>query len=193
MLIDAQATEEVTEMALINRMSRLLTADIHAVLDRIEEPEALLRQAIRDMEEELARSEQSAKRLEHERETSTGRQRKLEATLVELDEQLGVCFDSGNETLARKVVKRKLETEQFAKHLAERLEAIDKELAARRASVVEQREHLEVTRQKAELVIDDSEPGGRGFGEEWSCTGFPVGDDEVEVAFMREQQRRKRS
>ena len=40
-------------MALINRVTRLFKADIHAVLDQIEEPEQLLRQAVRDMEEEL--------------------------------------------------------------------------------------------------------------------------------------------
>ena len=41
-------------MELINRIARLFKADFHAVLDQIEEPEALLRQAIRDMEDELA-------------------------------------------------------------------------------------------------------------------------------------------
>ena len=41
-------------MALITRVSRLFQADFHAVLDRIEEPEVLLRQAVREMEEELA-------------------------------------------------------------------------------------------------------------------------------------------
>ena len=45
-------------MALINRMSRLFTADVHAVLDRIEEPDVLLKHAVREMEEELARNEQ---------------------------------------------------------------------------------------------------------------------------------------
>ena len=42
-------------MALIKRLSRLFAADLHAVLDQIEEPEALLKQAVREMEEELAR------------------------------------------------------------------------------------------------------------------------------------------
>ena len=42
-------------MALITRVSRLFQADLHAVLDRIEEPEVLLKQAVREMEEELAR------------------------------------------------------------------------------------------------------------------------------------------
>ena len=49
-------------MALINRMSRLFTADVHAVLDRIEEPDVLLKHAVREMEEELARGEQRAAR-----------------------------------------------------------------------------------------------------------------------------------
>ena len=38
-------------MALINRVSRLFKADFNAVLDQIEEPEQLLKQAIRDMED----------------------------------------------------------------------------------------------------------------------------------------------
>ena len=40
-------------MALINRVTQLFKADFHAVLDRIEEPEQLLRQSIRDMEDVL--------------------------------------------------------------------------------------------------------------------------------------------
>ena len=45
-------------MALITRVGRLFRADLHAVLDRVEEPEVLLRQAIREMEEELAEDRQ---------------------------------------------------------------------------------------------------------------------------------------
>jgi phage shock protein A len=36
-------------MALITRVSRLFRADVNAVLDRIEEPASLLRQAVLDM------------------------------------------------------------------------------------------------------------------------------------------------
>ena len=55
-------------MAIINRVSRLFTADIHAVLDRMEEPVVLLRHCIREMEEELADSERRVKALACERE-----------------------------------------------------------------------------------------------------------------------------
>jgi hypothetical protein len=43
-------------------------------------------------------------------------------------------------------------------------------------------------RQKAELLAEA--PSG---GDEWGKTEFTVGTDEVEVAFLREQQKRKPS
>jgi phage shock protein A len=180
-------------MALINRMSRLLTADFHAVLDRIEEPEALLRQAIREMDEELARAEQHAKRLGLERDELIGRREKLESSLGDLEAQLDVCFASANEALARRLVKRKLEAERFGKHLAERLDANGKALAAQQTTLAEQREQLDVLRQKAELLTETAEPLAPGFGEDPLANRCAIGDDEVEVAYLRERQRRNPS
>jgi len=127
-------------MALITRMSRLLTADLHAVLDRIEEPEVLLKHAVREMEEELARGEQRARAIEHEHDALGGRLRKTAALKAEIEAELEVCFTSGNDELARKVVRRKLETERLERHIGERRAALAKDLAALRASLDEQRE-----------------------------------------------------
>ncbi len=41
-------------MALITRLARLFQADVHAVLDRIEEPLVLLQQAVREEDVEVA-------------------------------------------------------------------------------------------------------------------------------------------
>jgi phage shock protein A len=175
-------------MALINRMSRLFTADVHAVLDRIEEPDVLLKQAIREMEEELVRGEQALRLLAHQRERLADRQRKLIAARAEIAGQLDVCFADGNDELARKTLKRRLETERLAQHAVERGEAVEKEITQRQATINEQREHLDVMRQKAELLTtatDDS--------DEWSVRKFAVTDDEVELAFLRERQLRKPS
>jgi phage shock protein A len=169
-------------MALINRMSRLFTADVHAVLDRIEEPDVLLKHAVREMEEEVARGEQHVRALEHEHATLGERHRKTRATLAELGEQLDVCFANGNEDLARKVLKRRLETERLERYVDERRAALERELAARRAALDEQREQLDVMRQKAELWT--AAP---------SKADFAVGDAEVEVALLRERQKRQPS
>ena len=174
-------------MALINRMSRLFTADVHAVLDRIEEPDVLLKHAVREMEEELARGEQRVRTIELEHEALGERQRKAEALLGELAEQLDVCFANRNEELARKVIKRRLETERFERHIAERRTALAKELAALRTALDEQREQLDVMRQKAELLT------ATAAGDDFRNDDFVVGDAEVEVALLRERQKRQPS
>jgi phage shock protein A len=176
-------------MALINRMSRLLTADIHALLDRIEEPEALLRQAIREMEEEIVRDERHLGQLEHECEALSARRSRIDASRAELDAQLDVCFDSANETLARKLVRRKLEAERLDAHLAERLAAVDKARAARSSLLRDRREQLDVMRQKCAALTECGEPE-HAFNDESSGGRFVVGEDEVEAAFLGERQRR---
>ena len=174
-------------MALINRMSRLFTADVHAVLDRIEEPDVLLKHAVREMEEELAHNEQRARALEHEHETLGERQRKAAGVLKELGEQLDVCFESRNDELARKVIKRRLETERLERQVGERRAALAKELTALRATVEEQREQLDVMRQKAELLTANA------AGDDVRAGDFVVGEAEIEVAFLRERQKRQPS
>ena len=174
-------------MALINRMSRLFTADVHAVLDRIEEPDVLLKHAVREMEEELARGEQRARALKHEHEGLGERQRKAEAVLKDLGEQLDVCFESANEELARKVIKRRLETERLERQVAERRAALAKELAALSTAVEEQRVELDVMRQKAELLTPTA------AGDDFRSGDFVVGEAEIEVALLRERQKRQPS
>ena len=50
-------------MALIKRVARLFHSDMHAVLDRLEDPESLMKHSIREMEEDLRRDTLQAKYL----------------------------------------------------------------------------------------------------------------------------------
>ena len=181
-------------MALVTRLSRLFTADLHAVLDRIEEPEALLKQAIREMEEELAKSQQRIKWLQHEYEQLASRERQIKEKLPDIEEELDVCFDSGEEDLARKLIRRKLEAERLAKKLGDKRDALGKSLTEEQSSLEEDQARLESMRQKADVLLEESEPkAGRPDDQDWSFRECSVGDDEVEVAFLREKQRRNRS
>lgn len=176
-------------MALINRMSRLFAADLHAVLDRMEEPDVLLRHAVREMEEELARTEQAVKLLELERNRLADRQRKVAASVAQLGEQIGIALDADNEELARKLVRRKLENERLDRHVTERRAGVAKALDERAAVLAEQRERLDVLRQKAEVLAESTPPDAAMDVR----PELAVGDDEVEVALLRERQRRMRS
>ena len=100
-------------MALINRISRLFKADFHAVLDQIEEPEALLKQAIRDMEDDMASAEQRIHLCAHDQDALTQRKSELETTIAEIEVQLDLCFESDKDDLARNVIRKKLEAERL--------------------------------------------------------------------------------
>jgi phage shock protein A len=181
-------------MALIDRLARLFQADLHAVLDRIEEPEVLLRQAIREMEDELTACERSIVCLHQEQQQLLQRQSDIEQSLLRLDEELEICFDSGNDNLARGLVKRKLEAQLLLRGIARRREALDKDLRERQTRLQEHRTQYESMRQKAELLAVESQAAASKSNDPFAqvSTGFPVHESDVEIAMLREKQRRER-
>ena len=184
-------------MALINRISRLVKADFHAVLDQIEEPGQLLKQAIRDMEDDLAEAEQRTILCAQEQEALAVRRSELEATIVEIDGQLDLCFESDKEDLAKSLIRKKLEAERLLKRLNSSFTANGKYLEEKRATLDDNRATLQSLQQKAELFAQRA-PSQRAGGAEiddvaWMAREMNVGDDEVEIAFLREKNARSSS
>ena len=181
-------------MVLINRISRLFKADFHAVLDRIEEPEQLLKQAIRDMEDDLANTEQRISLCAHDHEVLSVRRSELEDTLGEIDEQLDLCFESEKDDLAKNLIRKKLEAGRLLKRLHAKHLADEKYLADQRTMLDENRSTLESLRQKAELFSQrrPAPVDGSSASDDiaWMVREMSVGDDEVEVAFLREKSQR---
>jgi phage shock protein A len=178
-------------MALITRISRLFQADIHAVLDRLEEPEALLRQAVREMEETLARDEQHSTVLTHEHGRLSTRETELEQSLHDIEDELDICFSSGNDDLARAWVRRKLEAQRYCQGLVRKRTALEETLEKLNTRLRENRARLESMRQKAELLAGENVRARPT--DEWSLPEITVRDEDVEVAFLREKQQRSRS
>ena len=173
-------------MALINRISKLFTADFHAVLDRIEEPEVLLRQAIREMEEELETGEARLKHGKLDQAQLLAREERLAEIQAGFDDELDICFESGEESLARSLIKRKLETGRLLQGATQRRELLQANLAGQQAILEENRASLDSMRQKAVVLVEDSTP---------VCTAGEASilDEEVELAFLKEKLQRSPS
>lgn len=177
-------------MALITRFTRLFQADIHAVLDRVEEPDVLLRHAIREMEEDIVRDEQKIRELEYENGQIRARQSDLQQALNDMNEELDICFESGKEDLARAVLRRKLQAEQMDRTLTRKHTSVAKSLSGFNGRVNENRERLSVMQQKSELLSERSDAAQSG--PPWTPQPSVISDEDVEVAFLREQQQRSR-
>ncbi len=181
-------------MALINRVTRLFRADFHAVLDQIEEPELLLKQAVREMEDDLAETEQRIRVCAHEQEVLASRKAEIDSKLAEIDEELDLCFASKKHDLAKNLTRKKLEAQRLSQRLASKLRAVVKHLAEQRVSLDENRATLEGLRQKAELFAQREPQGQSEFDDiNWMARELNVSDDEVEVAFLREKSARSQS
>ncbi len=184
-------------MALINRIARLFKADFHAVLDQIEEPEAVLKQAIRDMEDELAATEQRIALREHDQEALAARQKDLKGVIADIDAELDLCFESKKDDLARSQIRKKLEAERLLKRLTTTFEANRQYLDEQRSAVEENTRTLESLRQKAELITHRI-PAGSDSGSDfddvaWMARELDVSDDEIEIAYLREKNVRSAS
>lgn len=184
-------------MALINRISRLFKADFHAVLDHIEEPEALLKQAIRDMEDDLSDTEQRIALCAHDQQALAVRKTELENAIADFDAQLDLCFESDKDDLAKAQIKKKLEAQRLLKRLSARHAANETFLDSQRTMLDENGRTLLSLRQKAELFAQHTPVHPDGDSEfddiTWMAREMTVGDDEVEIAYLREKNLRSAS
>lgn len=175
-------------MVLINRVSRMLRADLHSVLDRIEEPEALLRQSIREMEDAVADDERRVSRWTLENESLKARLEEFAKQISQLNGELDVCFSAQQTDLAKTLIRRRLETQRLADETQRKAIARAEALQRLSAQVSENRERLQAMQQKAEVLASEASetyPQQTGIKPDIS-----VSADEVEIAFLREQQRR---
>ena len=173
-------------MAIGNRVVRLFKADFHALLDQIEEPAVLLRQAIREMEEDLKRSQQQLKWLQQEKRDLDGRIEEIRGEVARIDDELTICLESDNEDLARACVKRKLQATQLALRLQSKAQSTEQSLSQLSATIEENQETLDSLQQKAELFSEWEAPAGYGDCD-WLGAQLHVTDHDVEVALLKEK------
>jgi len=176
-------------MALVNRVTRLFKADFHAVLDRIEEPDVLLRQAIREMQDDLVGGEQQLRGLKVEARQLQQREVDLQQSLKQIEDELDICFEAGKEDLARQLVRRKLEQQQRLRHTNKRQQQLQQQTSDIESRLSENQQQLEAMQQKAECLLETSEVVASEF-EQYVGNELGVQDSDVEVAFLKEQQRR---
>ncbi|WP_260293098.1 PspA/IM30 family protein [Sedimenticola hydrogenitrophicus] len=178
-------------MALINRITRLFRADLHAVLDRIEEPDLLLRQAIREMEAAFAEDEQRSRLLQHELAQLSGQQQSCHGKLAAMDEELDICFQSDQESLTKQLMRKKLELERFSEQLEGRRQTLQQALTELSRRLSDNRTRLEGLRQKAQLL--EPQPGDSRAQDRREPAGIHISDADVEIALLREKRKRSHS
>jgi phage shock protein A len=173
-------------MALVTRLSRLFQADFHAVLDRIEEPDLQLRQAVREMQFALEQDQQRLQLLQHETTRLDKAGIAAEADLKDFDEELDICLAAKKDDLARDLVRRKLGVEKQIQTLQQQFASIELQREQLAKQIDEQNQQLTSMKQKLELLVSDEDSFTGGAGNHADA----IRSEEIEIALLREKERR---
>lgn len=140
-------------MNLLDRISRLVTANINHLLDKAEDPEVMIKQLIRDMEQNI---------IEMRRETvrAVARQKQLEKQieaarehLAELESNAALALSKGDEILARKAVGKKLNTAKAKDLMEKELIAATRTAEELKAELSRLEDRVQEARRKKEELI----------------------------------------
>lgn len=175
-------------MALIKRVTRLLKADIHAVLDTVEEPQILLKQAIREMEDDVARDQQQLKLFQKDQQHLESKLKQTTQNLSSIESDLNICFESDNEQLARSAVKRKLASHRLQQTLIRKQKTTAMDINELNQRLSDKATRLEAMRQKQEILTEETYNDSLPIVDEIS-----ISEDEVDIALLQEKQKRKAS
>lgn len=180
-------------MALVSRMVRLFKADLHSILDQLEEPEAILNQAVREMEEEIASNEDQLEKLSVKINFLNKKKECWQLGLADLEKRIDICFQEQQDTLVKSLIKKKLETmrcldigEQKQQELIGRKKDLAAKLNGQKESLTT---ILDEKRLLAESYTDDSD---KDQSWQWSeyRSDLSITEAEIDAVFLQEKSRR---
>lgn len=139
-------------MSVIKRISDILSANLSELIERYEDPELLLKQAVREMEESIRAALENAAKV-------VGHEKILARQLTEEEKTVGVwqqrateAIQRGNEDDARKALRQKLEHETIARSIAAQLTEVTTAGQTLRCQIESMRRRVEEAQRKLVLL-----------------------------------------
>jgi phage shock protein A len=109
--------ERSFDMALLERVSTLIRANLNDLIDRAEEPEKMIKQVIMDMENQLIQVKTQLAIALADRHVLEKRRKELEAKASEWMQKAELAIDKHDDELARAALERSLDHKRMAESL----------------------------------------------------------------------------
>ncbi len=138
-------------MTLMNRFARLFKADVNALLDNLEEPELILKQALRDMQASLDKQQKQLKLTAHNLNQYESSVKSNSDSLTKIKSEIQLCLDACNETLARNLIRKKLNLEAQLKTHAEQIKQLTDSKQILEKSITEKQQSITEIQHKVEI------------------------------------------
>ncbi len=173
-------------MGLLTRMTTLLKADAHGVVDTVEDRSLLLKQHLREAESALAGKRARLGALGAEERDSREAVKRLTVEIKRLEEDVTLALDGDKEELARFALRKLLalrrraeQLDQRGKHLREQREELEEQVAQQEVELTELR-----TKVKGFLAR------ARAGDEDIRFVEPVIAEEEIEIELLRRRKER---
>ncbi len=175
-------------MPILNRVSRLLTADLHAVLDRLEEPQAQLQQALREMHELVGEMQQDQQHKASQLAALAEQQRQLASQHEATQAELELCLNANQESLTRTVMRRRLVIERSQAAVSRQLHEGQQQLDKLNKILTSHQQELQELTHQADLA---SQVAATEAAPSLSTYSQQVTEADIDLALLAEQNNRR--
>lgn len=155
-------------MSILTRFTRLCKADIHGVMDQLEDKELMVKQCLREMAESLARKqaelEKTMRALARNRQDREQFLRERE----KLEQDLGAAIEKENDDIARLLIKKLKTLDRHLEVMDRHGEGLDRQMASLR-ELIDTRNH-----QHAELKLRAETRFQQTEHRKWERTVSPI-------------------
>lgn len=136
-------------MGIMTRMLRLCKADVHGVMDQLEDKELLPKQYLREMETCLEQKERQVRALTQRHVRLTARIARHAEEMDKLEGDLTLALNKEKDDIARMLIRRRRALETAARHLKEQVETITQEKTQLSETLARQRLQYETLEARA--------------------------------------------
>ena len=178
-------------MGILTRVVRIFKADVHGVMDRLEDRQLLLKQHLRDMAEALSLKEVKLNEMLASRKQAQQDHDKYRRQSQALEQDLTVAIQKDKDDIARMLIRKITPLDRLLEEIAERINILDEEISVCREQLDQQRAQYEGLRHRSiEFLHQTAMSGGhQGHSETVPDGTFgELSEQEIELELLKRKE-----
>ena len=140
-------------MNIFQRITKLVEANVNSMLDKAEDPEVMVRQIIREMEESIIELRRETVKAVGARKLLEKKMQLLNEKSADLQQKATLALENGNEDLARKLLEQKIDVEKENSQLADEVETATYLADKMKQDLVKLEDQVQIARRQKEELI----------------------------------------
>jgi phage shock protein A len=178
-------------MAILSRMMRLFKADVHGVMDQLEDKELLLKQYLREMEASLEDKQGRLNRSERSIRQAESNLAQREAEVQNLEDDLDLAVRRAKDDIARMLIRKRRSLKGSCQQLKDQIEFLTQEKSRLSETVARQRLQYDQLKVKVATFRQQVQSEGfdhRIFAEGPSQAWRTPTEEEIELELLQRKE-----